>query len=67
MTSERIKGWALVRSFFAFHFMRRYPRWAGWLPRHVPRLIPAGATDRDPPRQGLTSHEVDGSAWWPVA
>jgi cardiolipin synthase len=39
-----LKGWALVRSFLAFHFTRRYPRWAGWLPRHVPRLIPAVPT-----------------------
>ena len=36
-----LKGWALVRSFLAYHFTRRYPRWAAWLPRHVPRLIPA--------------------------
>jgi len=37
--------WRLVRSFFVFHFMRWYPSWAGWLPRHVPRLEPAHATD----------------------
>jgi cardiolipin synthase len=36
-----LKGWALVRSFLAFHFARRYPMWASWLPAHVPRLIPA--------------------------
>jgi len=36
-----LKGWTLVRSFFAFHFTRRYPGWASWLPRHVPRLLPA--------------------------
>jgi cardiolipin synthase len=36
-----LKGWALVRSFFAYHFTRRYPGWASWLPRHVPRLLPA--------------------------
>mgnify|MGYP006139777105 CR=1 FL=1 len=43
ITEERIgelKGWALVRSFLAYHFTRRYTAWAGWLPRHVPRLIP---------------------------
>lgn len=39
-----LKGWALVRSFLAFHFTRRYPRWASWLPRHAPRLHPATAT-----------------------
>jgi cardiolipin synthase len=36
-----LRGWALVRSFFAYHFTRRYPGWASWLPRHVPRLLPA--------------------------
>ena len=35
-------GWRLVRSFFIFHLMRWYPAWAGWLPRHVPRLHPLG-------------------------
>ena len=35
-----LKGWPLVRSFLAYHFTRRYPRWATWLPRHVPRLVP---------------------------
>lgn len=33
--------WRLVRSFFIFHFIRWYPAWAGWLPRHAPRLAPA--------------------------
>ena len=43
--------WRLVRSFFVFHFLRRYPAWAGWLPAHAPRLTsvshaPAAGTDR---------------------
>jgi len=38
-------GWRLVRSFFVFHFLRWYPSWAGWLPRHVPRLHPAQQVD----------------------
>ncbi|OUM01469.1 cardiolipin synthase ClsB [Variovorax sp. JS1663] len=33
-------GWRLVRSFFVFHLLRWYPAWAGWLPRHAPRLKP---------------------------
>lgn len=44
ITNENVgelKGWDLVRSFVAFHFTRRYPGWASWLPRHVPRLLPA--------------------------
>ena len=50
----RLHGLQLVRSFLAYHFTRRYPSWASWLPRHVPRLLPA-LTDRLRPvllRQG---------------
>ncbi|HVE52370.1 MAG TPA: cardiolipin synthase ClsB, partial [Ramlibacter sp.] len=43
-----LKGWPLVRSFLAYHFTRRYPGWAGWLPRHVPRLIPPAANAGKP-------------------
>jgi cardiolipin synthase len=28
----------LLSSYVAFHLIRNYPRWANWLPRHVPRL-----------------------------
>jgi len=45
---EAWSGWRLVRSFFVFHFLRWYPAWAGWLPRHVPRLRPAEAVDLPP-------------------
>jgi cardiolipin synthase A/B len=38
-----LTGLALLRSFFAFHFTRLYPGWVTWLPRHEPRLLPAGA------------------------
>lgn len=32
-------SWARkVRSFFLFHFLRRYPAWAGLLPAHAPKL-----------------------------
>jgi cardiolipin synthase len=41
---EELKGWSWVRSFLAYHFARRYPNWASWLPRHVPRLFPAPMT-----------------------
>ena len=40
-----LRGWPLVRSWVAYHFARHYPGWASWLPRHVPRLLPA-LTDR---------------------
>lgn len=32
------KTWRQVRSFFLFHFLRRFPAWIGWLPAHVPKL-----------------------------
>ena len=35
------RGWSILQSFLAYHFTRRYPGWASWLPRHVPRLLPA--------------------------
>ena len=35
------RWWDTLRSFFVFHLLRRYPAWAGWLPAHAPRLIPA--------------------------
>jgi cardiolipin synthase len=36
--------WRLVRSFFLFHILRRYPSWAGWLPAHSPKLALARPT-----------------------
>jgi cardiolipin synthase len=41
-------GWAGLRSFLAFHFTRRYPGWASWLPRHVPKLLPARGDQLEP-------------------
>ena len=43
-----LRGLQLVRSFLAYHFTRLYPGWASWLPRHVPRLIPAAADRFNP-------------------
>ena len=42
-TLGEVQGWDRVRSLLAYHFTRHYPRWAQWLPRHVPRLLPAAA------------------------
>lgn len=36
-----VSTFAALRSFVAFHLTRYYPAWAGWLPRHAPRLKPA--------------------------
>ncbi len=30
--------WRVAVSFLMFHFLRRFPAWAGWLPAHTPRL-----------------------------
>jgi cardiolipin synthase len=43
-----LSGWGVVQSFFAYHFTRRYPAWSAWLPRHVPRLLPAAADRLNP-------------------
>jgi cardiolipin synthase len=38
--------WRLVRSYFVFHLLRRYPSWAGWLPAHTPRVLSVPPVDR---------------------
>ncbi|HET7865843.1 MAG TPA: cardiolipin synthase ClsB, partial [Burkholderiaceae bacterium] len=32
--------WQTVRNAVVFHFLRRFPRWAGWLPAHAPAVVP---------------------------
>ena len=44
--------WQVARSFVAFHFTRLYPGLATWLPRHVPRLLPALASGLRPAYPG---------------
>jgi cardiolipin synthase A/B len=39
--------WRVVRSFFVFHLLSRYPAWAGWLPAHTPRIMLAAAPGID--------------------
>jgi cardiolipin synthase len=38
-------AFAQLRSFFVFHFLRRFPAWAQWLPQQAPRVdhLPADA------------------------
>lgn len=36
---EESTWWRVVRSFFVFHLLSRFPAWAGWLPAHTPRLM----------------------------
>lgn len=33
--------WRLALSYLVFHVCRRFPAWAGWLPAHQPKLVPA--------------------------
>lgn len=40
--------WQLAASYLAFHMLRRFPAWAGWLPAHEPRLAPASDFASEP-------------------
>jgi cardiolipin synthase len=51
--------WRLVRSYFVYHLLSRYPAWADWLPAHVPRMILATVSDTDAEGRGA---ERDGQA-----
>jgi cardiolipin synthase len=45
----------LLRGYAVYHFMRWFPRWAGWLPRHEPVIAqaqPEPGTAARPPRAG---------------
>lgn len=54
-------GWRLVRSFFVFHILRWYPALLGRLPRHVPRLTLAEATELASRRDTGVSHPTGGA------
>jgi cardiolipin synthase len=32
------RAWRVLRTFVVFHFLRRFSRWASYLPRHAPKL-----------------------------
>lgn len=36
-------AWIQVRSFFVFHFLRRFPRWIRWLQNPAPKVAPLQA------------------------
>lgn len=38
---SRYNLWRVVLSLVAFHILRRYPAWAGWLPAHRPKYAAA--------------------------
>jgi len=48
VASHRRPIWRAAASLVAFHFLRRFPAWAGWLPAHTPKLEKVEA-----PRQRL--------------
>ena len=45
---EESGRWRVIRSFFLFHVLRRYPAWGGWFPAHAPRLTLAHPLDARP-------------------
>ena len=45
---EESGRWRVIRSFFLFHLLRRYPAWGGWFPAHAPRLTLAHPPDARP-------------------
>jgi cardiolipin synthase len=50
-------AWRLVLDFAAYHFTRKFPAWAGWLPAHTPRLAsPDGAEGGEQPAVGHRAH-----------
>ncbi|MBL0421290.1 cardiolipin synthase ClsB [Ramlibacter sp. AW1] len=42
-----VRGLDLVRSYIAFHVMRKFPQWLSRLPRHDPHLASRAAVDLD--------------------
>jgi cardiolipin synthase len=42
---EKSTAWQTMRNFLAFHLVRHYPSWAGWLPAHAPVLTLAQAQE----------------------
>ena len=50
--------WRVIRSFFVFHFLRRYPTWGGWLPTHAPYLRPAHLPQESASRSAADSADA---------
>jgi cardiolipin synthase A/B len=48
--TARPRAWEIARNFVVFHVLRRFPRWAGWLPAHAPAVVPAQDAPRGPVR-----------------
>jgi cardiolipin synthase len=53
--------WLTVRSFVVFHFLRRFPAWAGWFPAHRPVLaMPQAHADPQDAMETRSRNEVLG-------
>jgi cardiolipin synthase len=52
VTQDRVPRrtwWRVLTSWGVFHFLRHFPRWAGWLPAHRARIEPATPAGEFPP------------------
>ena len=54
---EESGRWRVIRSFFLFHLLRRYPAWGGWFPAHAPRLTLAHPLDALPSHGGADNRQ----------
>jgi cardiolipin synthase A/B len=59
---SRWSFWPQMRSAVVFHFLRHFPAWASWLPRHAPELKPLHASG-----QGLPVDEQHAGALEPLS
>ncbi|HEY0877470.1 MAG TPA: cardiolipin synthase ClsB [Zeimonas sp.] len=53
--------WRLVPSFAVFHVLRRFPKWATWLPTHEPQLHTVGLRPDDGERSVAARVPNDGA------
>ena len=54
---EESGRWRVIRSFFLFHLLLRYPAWSGWFPAHAPRLTLAHPLDARPSHGGADNRQ----------
>src|SRR5690606_12592431 len=59
-STAAMRFWRLGAGFLVFHFLRRFPAWAGWLPAHRPGLRPL-ETPIDAPRPATTDEREQGA------
>lgn len=51
--------WHGIAAPVIFHFLRKFPAWAGWLPAHTPRIVsPQVAPGGNPPERPLAVHSA---------